>query len=50
MREQQEDIETKRFLSKKDLDDSNFALETHRRNNVQDKNKRHAQEHEKREI
>jgi len=28
MREQQEDIEAKRFLSEENLDDSNLALET----------------------
>jgi len=50
MREQQEDIEAKRFLSEEDLDGSNFALETHRRDNARDKNKRHVREHKKREI
>ncbi len=48
MREQQEDIEAKRFLNKENLDNNNFALETHRRNNARDKNKRHVQEHKKR--
>jgi len=28
MRKQQEDIETKRFLDKENLDNNNFALET----------------------
>jgi len=50
MREQQEDIEAKRFLGERDRDDSNFALRTHRRNNARDKSKRHAREHKKRET
>ncbi len=50
MREQQEDIEAKRFLSEENLDDSNLALETRQRDNVQDKNKRHAQQHRKKET
>jgi len=50
MREQQENIEAKRFLSEKDLDGNNFALETHRRNNARNKNKRHIREHKKRET
>jgi len=29
MREQQENIEAKRFLDEEDLDNSNLALETH---------------------
>jgi predicted transcriptional regulator len=32
--EQQEDIEAKQFLSKKDFNNSNLALETRRRNNT----------------
>jgi len=50
MREQQEDIKTKRFLNEKNLDNSNFALETHRRNNARDKSKRHTRKHEKRKT
>jgi len=50
MRGQQEDIEAKRFLNKEDLDDSSLAPRTRRCNNARDKNERHAQEHEKREI
>jgi len=41
MREQQEDIKAKQFLSEKDLDDNNFAPRTRRRNDARDKNKRH---------
>jgi len=50
MREQQEDIAAKRFLDEEDLNDSNFALRTRRRNNAQDKNERHVRRYEKREI
>jgi len=50
MRKQQEDIEAKRFLGEEDLDDSNFALETRRRNDVQDKSKKHVRRYKKREI
>ena len=50
MREQQEDIEAKRFLSEEDLDDNNFASRTHWRDDVRDKNERHARRHEKREA
>jgi len=34
MREQQKDIEAKRFLSEKDLNDNSFALKTRRRDNA----------------
>jgi len=50
MREQQEDIEAKRFLSEENLDDSNLAPRTRRRNDARDKNKRHARKHEKRKT
>jgi len=50
MREQQKDIEAKRFLNEEDLDSNHLALEMRRRNNARDKNKRHARKHEKRRI
>ncbi len=50
MREQQENIKTKRFLSEENLDNNNFALETHRRNNVRNKSKKHVRKHKKREV
>jgi len=50
MREQQEDIEAKRFLSEKDLNNSNFASKMRRRNDAQDKNEKHARKHEKKET
>jgi len=50
MREQQEDIEAKRFLDEEDLNNNNFASRMRRRDNARDKNKRHAQKHEKRET
>jgi len=50
MRKQQEDIKAKQFLNKEDLDDSNFALRTHRRDNARDKNKSFVRKHEKKEI
>jgi len=50
MREQQEDIEAKQFLSEENLNNSNFAPKTRQRSNARDKNKRHARKHEKREI
>jgi len=45
MRKQQENIEAKRFLSEEDLDNSNFASKTRRRNDARDKSEKHAQEH-----
>jgi len=50
MRKQQEDIEAKRFLSEKDLNDNNLASRTRRRNNVRDKNERHVRKYEKKET
>ncbi len=50
MREQQEDIEAKRFSNEKDLDSNSLALETRRGNDVRDKNEKHAREHKKREV
>jgi len=50
MREQQEDIEAKRFLSEEDLNDNSLAPRTHRRNDARNKDKRHARKHKKREI
>ena len=50
MREQQEDIEAKRFLDEKNLDSNNFAPKTRRRDNARNENKRHVRKHEKRET
>ncbi len=50
MREQQEDIEAKRFLSKKNLNSNNLAPKTRRRDNAGDKRKRHVRKHKKREA
>jgi len=50
MREQQEDIKAKRFLDEKDLNNSNLAPKTRQRNDARNKNKKHAQRHEKRGI
>jgi len=50
MRKQQEDIEAKRFLSEKDFNDSNLALETRRRNDARNKNEKHVRKHKKRET
>jgi len=50
MREQQEDIEAKRFLDEEDLDNSSFASKTHRRDNARDKSEKHVRKHEKRET
>jgi len=50
MREQQKDIEAKRFLSEEDFDSSNLALETRQRNNARNKNKKHVRKHKKRET
>jgi len=47
MREQQENIKAKRFLGEKDLDNSNLAPRTRRRDNARDKSERHARKHEK---
>jgi len=50
MREQQEDIEAKRFLNEEDLNNSNLASRMRQRNDVRDKNKRHARKHKKKKL
>lgn len=50
MRRQQENIRAKQFLSKKNLDKSNFALRMRRRNNAQNKNKKHVRKYKEKKA